>query len=186
VTLARTHGSTDGDTFWDGFMYDTGKRGQAMIGWLEQDFGTRLSVSFMANQIPMLENRIVLHGVRDKWNRKVAHVIKDWHPHDGFLMHRFSEVCRSILLSGVEEAKRSDLEHGSVYGNAVRIANHILGGMRFGTDPDDSVLDPTCRMWGLDNLYVTDGSFMPTAGGANPTLTIQANAFRVADALKTL
>jgi choline dehydrogenase-like flavoprotein len=186
VTLARTHGSTDLDTFWHGFMYDVGKRGQAIIGWLEQDFGTRLSVSFMANQIPMWENRIVLHDVGDKWGRKSAHVIKDWHAHDGYLMDRFADVCKTILTSGVEEAKRSDLDHGSVYGNAVRIANHILGGMRFGTDPNDSVLDPNCRMWGLDNLYVTDGSFMPTSGGANPTLTIQANAFRVADALKTL
>ena len=45
----------------------------------------------------------------------------------------------------------------------------------------DSVLDPQCRAWEFDNLYVTDGCFMPTSGGANPTLTIQANAFRVAD-----
>jgi choline dehydrogenase-like flavoprotein len=46
------------------------------------------------------------------------------------------------------------------------------------------VLDPNCRVWDTDNLFVTDGSFMPTSGGANPTLTIQANAFRVADHLK--
>jgi len=45
------------------------------------------------------------------------------------------------------------------------------------------VLDPDCKAWAFDNLYVTDGSFMPTSGGANPTLTIQANAFRVADIL---
>lgn len=65
----------------------------------------------------------------------------------------------------------------------VRIANHVLGGARFGTDPQDSVLDKDCRVWGLDNLYVTDGAFMPTSGGANPTLTIQANSFRVGDIL---
>ncbi len=46
------------------------------------------------------------------------------------------------------------------------------------------MLDPDCRAWDFDNLYVTDGSFMPTSGGANPTLTIQANAFRVATLLK--
>jgi len=65
-----------------------------------------------------------------------------------------------------------------------RMANHILGGARFGKDPTDSVLDQDCRAWQFDNLYVTDGSFMPTSGGANPTLTIQANALRVADLLK--
>ena len=64
-----------------------------------------------------------------------------------------------------------------------RIANHILGGARFGSDPNDSVLDPNCRAWHFDNLFVTDGCFMPTSGSGNPTLTIQANAFRVGDAL---
>jgi len=65
----------------------------------------------------------------------------------------------------------------------VRIANHILGGARFGTDPNDSVLDPGCRVWNVDNLYLTDGACMPTSGGANPTLTIQANSYRVGDVL---
>ena len=64
-----------------------------------------------------------------------------------------------------------------------RIANHILGGARFGTDRSRLGARHDCRAWDFDNLYVTDGSFMPTSGGANPTLTIQANAFRVGDAL---
>ncbi len=185
VTLARTHGSTDLDTFWGGFMYDVEKRGDGVLEWLRGDFGTRLSVSFMANQIPRLENRIELHpSVRDKWNRSCAHIVKNWHPHDGQVMNVMAAQCEEILLRGVPGATRDDISEGSVYGNAVRIANHILGGMRFGTRREDSVLDPDCKFWDLDNLYVTDGSFMPTSGGANPTLTIQANAFRVADILK--
>jgi choline dehydrogenase-like flavoprotein len=65
----------------------------------------------------------------------------------------------------------------------IRIANHVLGGARFGTDRADSVLDVTCRAWDFDNLYVTDGAFMPTSGSGNPTHTIEANSFRVADEL---
>jgi choline dehydrogenase-like flavoprotein len=186
VALVRTHRSTDLDTLWLGFAGDMDKRGQAMVDWFDEDFGTRLSVSFMANQLPRLENRIVLHGYTDKWNRKVAHIVKDWHEHDGHLMTRMYEKCRAILAAGIPAGDRSDIEAGSVYGNGVRIANHILGGAIFGAREADSVLDANCRVWGLDNLYVTDGSFMPTSGSANPTLTIQANAFRVADALAPL
>jgi choline dehydrogenase-like flavoprotein len=43
------------------------------------------------------------------------------------------------------------------------------------------VLDPNCRAHDVENLYVTDGSFMPTGGSVPYTWTIYANAFRVAD-----
>lgn len=184
ISLARTHGSTDLDSLWQGFAGDKNLYGEAMLDWFRRDLGTRLSASFMANQVPVFENHIRLHStVRDKWNRKVAHVVKDWHPHDGYLMNVFAGLCEEILLRGVPDITRDQIEEGSVYGQGVRIANHILGGARFGLDRADSVLDPTCRVWDIDNLYVTDGAFMPTSGGANPTLTIQANAFRVADVL---
>ena len=58
---------------------------------------------------------------------------------------------------------------------------HQAGTLRFGTDPKASVLDLTCKAHELDNLYVTDASFFPSIGAVNPTLTIVANALRVAD-----
>ncbi len=58
---------------------------------------------------------------------------------------------------------------------------HQAGTARFGTDPATSVLDVHCRVHDLDNLYVVDGSFMPSIGAVNPTLTIVANALRVGD-----
>jgi len=58
---------------------------------------------------------------------------------------------------------------------------HQAGTARFGTDPSTSVLDINCKAHDLDNLYVVDGSFMPSIGAMNPTLTIIANALRVAD-----
>ena len=56
-----------------------------------------------------------------------------------------------------------------------------MGTLRCGDSPDDSVLDSNCRFWGIENLFVVDGSFMPSSGGVNPSLTIAANAFRVSD-----
>lgn len=61
---------------------------------------------------------------------------------------------------------------------------HQVGTCRFGSDPRSSVLDPDCRAHELDNLYVADGSFFPSIGAVNPTLTIVANALRVADRIR--
>lgn len=183
ISLAATHGSADLDSLWTAFAGDSGKRGDELIKWMDADLGTRLSVSFMGNQVPREENRIELHGVTDKWNRKVAHIIKDFTETDEYLMDVMADQCKQILEAGVAASDLGSLEYGSVRGSGWRIANHILGGARFGVDPTESVLDRNCRLWDCDNLYVTDGAFMPTSGGANPTLTIQANAFRVADSL---
>ncbi len=60
---------------------------------------------------------------------------------------------------------------------------HQVGTCRFGDDPRYAVLDRDCRVHGIDNLYVVDGSFMPTSLGVGPALTIMANAARVADHL---
>ncbi len=48
-------------------------------------------------------------------------------------------------------------------------------------DPKTSVLDLDCRAHEIDNLYVVDASFFPSIGAVNPTLTLIANALRVAD-----
>ncbi|WP_317930441.1 GMC family oxidoreductase [Halioxenophilus sp. WMMB6] len=58
---------------------------------------------------------------------------------------------------------------------------HPCGTIKAGNDKSTSVLDANCKAHDLDNLYVVDGSFMPTSGGTNPSLTIAANALRVAD-----
>lgn len=60
---------------------------------------------------------------------------------------------------------------------------HQAGTLRFGTDPTLSVFDADCRSHELDNLYVADASFMPSISAVNPSLTIMANALRVADIL---
>lgn len=60
---------------------------------------------------------------------------------------------------------------------------HQNGTVRFGNDPQSSVLDTNCKAHELDNLYVVDGSFFPSCGAVNPALTIMANALRVGEHL---
>ena len=60
---------------------------------------------------------------------------------------------------------------------------HQNGTIRFGLDPRTSALDTDCKAHEIDNLYVVDGSFFPSCGAVNPTLTIIANALRVAERL---
>jgi choline dehydrogenase-like flavoprotein len=57
---------------------------------------------------------------------------------------------------------------------------HPCGTCRFGDERASSVLDRDCRTHDLENLYVVDASFMPRSGAINPSLTIAANALRVA------
>ncbi|MBI4408943.1 MAG: GMC family oxidoreductase [Gemmatimonadetes bacterium] len=65
----------------------------------------------------------------------------------------------------------------------IRTFSHAVGTVRMGSDSAHSALDEWCRFRGLDNLFVTDGSVMPTSAGVNPSLTISANALRTGDYL---
>ena len=59
--------------------------------------------------------------------------------------------------------------------------SHQCGTMRFGDDPANAVLDPFCRTYDVDNLYVVDSGFFPSSAAVNPALTIAAQTLRVAD-----
>jgi choline dehydrogenase-like flavoprotein len=63
----------------------------------------------------------------------------------------------------------------------ITVAMHQCGTARFGIDPAASVLDPYCKVWDIDNLYVVDASFLPSSTGFNPSLTVVAQAVRVAE-----
>jgi len=64
------------------------------------------------------------------------------------------------------------------YSHPIRTFSHAIGTVRLGTDPRTAPLNEWGAVRGLDNLYVTDGSALPRAGGVNPSLTIAANALR--------
>ncbi len=66
----------------------------------------------------------------------------------------------------------------------LKIMNHQCGTCRMGDDPKTSVLNSDCRTHDLDNLYIVDSSFFASSAAVNPTLTIAANAIRVAERLQ--
>ena len=111
---------------------------------------------------------------KDKWGSPVARIKVGYHPHD-------LKVARYLVDKGVQVMKQMGAQR--YFGNAFTAptANLIAGGLRFGLDARTSALDSDCRVHGTDNLFVTDGSFMPTGGSVTPTWTIYANSFRVAD-----
>lgn len=80
-------------------------------------------------------------------------------------IHKTLKPCRSMLLNGDE-----NLNYG-----------HPCGSCRMGISPNTSVLTSDCNIHGVENVYVVDASFFPTSSGVNPSLTIAANALRVAD-----
>ena len=62
-------------------------------------------------------------------------------------------------------------------------STHVQGTCRMGSDPARSVVDADGRVWGIDRLYVGDGSVVPRTMSVNPSLTIMALASRLADHL---
>ena len=62
-----------------------------------------------------------------------------------------------------------------------RLPSHQCGTARMGLDPASSALDPFCRSWDHSNLFIVDAGCLPTSAAVNPSLTIAAQALRVAD-----
>jgi choline dehydrogenase-like flavoprotein len=112
--------------------------------------------------------------VKDRWGLPVARIHLQPGEHQKragrWMMERGFEILSGMgadeLVPGACGLTSTFLVHGTC---------------RAGHDPRTSVLDEHCRAHEVPNLFVVDGSFMPTSGGAAPTLTILANSFRVAD-----
>lgn len=96
------------------------------------------------------------------------------------LVHRWTSILKAANESTKHVIPFSIYPRNTV---PVQAVAHQCGTCRFGSDPNTSVLDLNCRTHDVDNLYVVDGSFFPSNSGVNPTLTIMANALRVADHL---
>ncbi|MBS2025728.1 MAG: GMC family oxidoreductase, partial [Deltaproteobacteria bacterium] len=112
----------------------------------------------------------------DRYGLPAARMTVQRHPLD----HAATGLLREQALS-VLRALGADSTDVTVESSEMTV---LQGGTcRSGRDPKTNVLDENCRAHEVDNLYVTDGSFLPTIGGAPLTLTIAANSFRVAHGL---
>ncbi|VAW98025.1 Glucose-methanol-choline (GMC) oxidoreductase:NAD binding site [hydrothermal vent metagenome] len=114
---------------------------------------------------------------KDKWGSPVAKLRVGYHDHDLVIGNYILEQSKKVFA-----AMKARNIHGSVSGSPP--PNLQAGGCRFGDNPETSVLDKDCRIHNAENVFVTDGSWMPTGGSVPYTFTIYANAFRVADIVK--
>ena len=142
-----------------------------------EEFNHSLAVAMVLHDMPQHDNRIELDDqVVDAWGLPVVRVTLRPHKNDfdqgRYLIDRGAEILEA---SGARSITKVYAER--VTGNC----SHQHGTARMGNEPDTSVLDRSCRAHEVENLYVVDGSPFPTATGANPTLTIMANAWRVAE-----
>jgi choline dehydrogenase-like flavoprotein len=143
----------------------------------QEFFNHSMAVSMVVHDMPQHDNRVDLDDeVVDAWGLPAARITLK--PHDNDLaMGRFLVDRDAEILEAAGAKKIYTVYPERVTGNC----SHQHGTTRMGNDPDTSVLDKYCRAHEVDNLFVVDGSPFPTGTGANPTLTIMANAWRVAD-----
>ena len=128
---------------------------------------SRRSVDWYAisEDLPNPESRITVDGeqIRLDWKRS------NWTTHE-MLVEAFKQRLRAagypIVLSRAFDR---------------RTPSHQCGTVRMGLDAATSPLDPFCRAWDHPNLFVVDASFLPTSAAVNPSLSIAAQALRVAD-----
>jgi len=117
--------------------------------------------------------------VKDKFGMPVGAINLWGHPQD-------LKVGEHLAKKAVKVLKEMCAKDVSYNISAAPPPNLVAGGCRFGNNPKTSVLDKNCKAHELQNLYVTDASFMPTGGSVPYTWTIYANSFRVADEIKKI
>ena len=158
-------------------------KAEALAPWLEFlpdlpfEAMARHSLDFWlsSEDLPRPENRIFYRN---------GQVILDIKENNMEAHRRLREKLKKMLS---DCGSKSILIERSLYlGKDIPIGGtaHQAGTARFGSDPASSVLDLDCKAHELDNLYLADASFFPSIGAVNPTLTIIANALRVADIIK--
>src|SRR4029450_1600076 len=140
-------------------------------------FNHSMAVAMVVHALPQHDNRVELDDtVADAWDLPVAKITIIAHENDlsmgRFLIDRNAEILEAAGATTVQKVYID-----RITGNC----SHQHGTTRMGNYPETSVLARWCRSHEVDNLFVVDGGPFPTGTGINPTLTIMANAWRVAE-----
>lgn len=146
-------------------------------GWSRRAHAARwfdgFTVLLNVEHLPHPDNRVTLGRRRDALGVPVPVLEWRWRPDDQRGLDRLRALVAAELgrvgRVTVEDARRPDPN-----------AHHHAGTTRMHDDPALGVVDRDARVHGMDNLYVAGASIFPTAGFANPVLTIVALTVRLA------
>jgi choline dehydrogenase-like flavoprotein len=137
-----------------------------------RDYNHWTTLGLLCELLPQARNRVTLADEHDSHGLPVARFDYSQCDNDRANIAYGTKVLETIWeAAGAQDTLTID-----------RYA-HLVGGARMGFRPEESVCDRDQRVWGLANLFVCDGSVMPTQGSANPALTVMALASRLGERL---
>jgi gluconate 2-dehydrogenase alpha chain len=133
------------------------------------------------------ENRVDLDPtIRDAWGGPAGRMTWSPHRHELVASAHAGPILEAVLREAGAEwtvTSTSPPVGGDVSGHPMGLApasRHVVGTARMGSSPEDSVVDPECRLWDCENVVVCDSSVFCTSTGYGPTLTLVALAARTA------
>ena len=141
----------------------------------------RYIVVYFCEQPPEPASRVTLAHDTDRLG--LNRLVLDWRIPKS--VHHGVSRLQEMLGAALEHSGLGTLEPG-VGEPAYTDASHHMGTTRMGDSPRRSVVDRDCRVHGVRNLYIASSAVFPSAGHANPTLTIVALALRLAHHLRSL
>jgi choline dehydrogenase-like flavoprotein len=153
---------------WAGHVLADGHWGHALREYM-RDYRHWTVLGTLCELLPLAENRVTLAGDADRNGMPVAR-----------LDYTQCDNDRASIAFGKETLRRIWDAAGAQDTLTIDRYAHLIGGARIGTAPEESVCDPDHRIWETPNVFVADGSALPTQGSANPALTIMAVASRLA------
>jgi choline dehydrogenase-like flavoprotein len=156
---------------WAEHVLAEGHWGESLREYM-RDYNHWTVLGILAEFLPLPENRVTLADETDQLGLPVAQFNYSTCENDKAIV----SYAKKILAEIWDGANAQDTLTIDRYA-------HLVGGARMGFTPDDSVVDSSHRVWDVDNLFIVDGSVLPTQGSANPALAIMALADRCASLL---